>query len=434
VNAHSSSGTARPALTTAGSTPATDRASSAEQTSASSAESADAAKAPVKKSKARPYVIVAVIAGVGIAGYGAVAWLTRGQENTDDAQIDADAVTVSARVAGVVRAVHVTDNQSVKKGDLLVEIDPADISARVDQATAQVAAARAQASAAEAQVQIVQATSRGGLSAARAQLTGTTMSVAGAVSQIGVARASLERMQSDAAKAEIDLTRAEALRKDEAIPQAQLDTARASAQAARAAVVQAQAQLSAAEDARHTAQAQIAEAQGRVEQSAPVEALVEAAHAQASLAHANEAAAEAALAMASLELSYTKVTVPVDGRLARLAVRVGQQVQVGQAIVTVIPTATYVVANFKETQVGEMHPGQRAEITIDALPGHKFEGRVDSISPGTGARFSMLPPDNASGNFVKVVQRVPVKIQWAQQGGDQPLPAGLSVDVTVFTR
>ena len=199
-------------------------------------------------------------------------------------------------------------------------------------------------------------------------------------------------------------------------------------------MVQAQAQLAAAEDARHTAQAQIAEAQGRVEQSAPVDALVDAARAQASLARANQAAAEASLAMASLQLSYTKVTAPVDGRLSRLAVRVGQQVQVGQPIVTVVPTATYVVANFKETQIGEMHPGQRAEITVDALPGRKFEGHVESVSPGTGARFSMLPPDNASGNFVKVVQRVPVKIQWSQQAGDQPLPAGLSVDVTVYTK
>jgi membrane fusion protein (multidrug efflux system) len=425
-------------LTTAAATPASDRAPVTplvERVPPAPAENVDASRAPAKRKRnTRPYVIVGVIAALGLAGYGTVTWLTRGQEGTDDAQIDADAVAVSARVAGVVRAVHVGDNESVKKGAVLVEIDPGELSARLDQATAQVAAAKAQAAAADAQVQIVEATSRGGLSAARAQLTGSTLSVAGAASQIGVARAALERAQSDASKAEIDLTRAEALRKDEAIPQAQLDTARAAAQAARAAVVQAQAQLSASEDARHTAQAQIAEAQGRVEQSAPVDAQVAAARANADLARANQAAAEASLALASLELSYTRIVAPADGRLSRLAVHVGQQVQVGQPIVTVMPTATYVVANFKETQVGEMHAGQRAEITIDALPGRRFEGKVDSVAPGTGARFSMLPPDNASGNFVKVVQRVPVKIQWAQQATGDPLPAGLSVDVTVFTK
>ncbi len=391
----------------------------------------------VKPKRVRPYLIVAAIAGLGLAGYGVFAWLTHGRETTDDAQVDSDVVTVSARVAGVVRAVHVSDNQIVKKGDILVELDPADLAVRVDQAKAQVAAARAQAQVADAQVHIVEATSRGGLSAARAQLSGTTTSVAGAASQIAVAKAALEKVQSDAAKADIDLARAEALRKEEAIPQAQLDSAWATAQSLHAAVLQAQAQLAASEDARHTAQAQIAEAQGRVEQSAPVDALVSSARASSDLAQANVAAAESALALANLELSYTRVVAPADGRLSRLAVREGQQMMAGQAVVTIVPSATYVVANFKETQVGHMRPGQPAEIKIDALPGHTFEGRIQSISPGTGARFSMLPPDNASGNFVKVVQRVPVKIEWSAADRDAALAtivAGLSVDVTVDTR
>jgi membrane fusion protein, multidrug efflux system len=389
---------------------------------------------PAKPRRSRPYVIVATVAALALAGYGGYSWLARGRERTDDAQVDADVVMVSARVAGVVRAVRVGDNQTVKKGDVLVELDPADLAARVDQAKAQLAAARAQAQVADAQVRIVEATSHGGLSAAKAQLSGTTMSVAGTVSQIAVSKAALEKVQSDAAKADIDLARDEALRKDEAIPQAQLDTARATAQSLHAAVLQAQAQLAASEDAHHTAQAQIAEAQGRVEQSAPVDALVASARASSDLAQANVAAAQASLELANLELSYTRVVAPSDGRLSRLAVREGQQVLAGQAVVTLVPDATYVVANFKETQVGNMRPGQRAEISIDALPGHTFEGRVQSMAPGTGARFSMLPPDNASGNFVKVVQRVPVKIEWSDRDHDAALAAGLSVDVTVVTR
>jgi membrane fusion protein (multidrug efflux system) len=199
-------------------------------------------------------------------------------------------------------------------------------------------------------------------------------------------------------------------------------------------VAQASAQVASAEDAKRTALSQIDEAQGRVQQSGSVDAQVAAARANSELARANAAAAEVALKLAKVQLSYARIDAPADGRLSRLAVHEGQQIQVGQQVVALVPAATYVVANFKETQVGAMHPGQRAEITIDAFPGLRFEGRVESTSPGTGARFSLLPPDNASGNFVKVVQRVPVKISWAQLPADVALAAGLSADVTVFTR
>jgi membrane fusion protein (multidrug efflux system) len=138
--------------------------------------------------------------------------------------------------------------------------------------------------------------------------------------------------------------------------------------------------------------------------------------------------------LAKLQLDYTRIESPTDGRLGRLAVRVGQLVQAGQAVVVVVPSATYAVANFKETQVGRMHPGQPATITIDAFPGRTLQGRVESTSPGTGARFSLLPADNASGNFVKVVQRLPVKIDWVNLPGDITLAAGMSADVTVDIR
>jgi membrane fusion protein, multidrug efflux system len=391
--------------------------------------------APVaKRSKAKPYLILGAIVAVGVAGYGAVSWISRGKESTDDAQVDADVVTVSARVAGTVLMVHVPDNQQVHKGDLLIEIDPADLTAKEKQAEAELAAARAQAAAADAQVRIVSATSKGGLSAAQAQLSGTATSVASAGAQIDVAKAALAQAQAEAARADTDMARAVALRKDEAVPQAQVDTARANADAAHAAVARANAQLVASEEFRRTAQTQIAEAKGRVEQSAPVDAQLAVAQANADLAHARADAAESSLAEAKLQLSYTRVEAPADGLLSRLAVHEGQLVQAGQQVVGQVPDTTYVVANFKETQVGNMRAGQRAEISVDALPGRTFEGKVESTSPGTGARFSLLPADNASGNFVKVVQRLPVKIAWVNVPADVKLAAGLSVDVTVLTQ
>jgi membrane fusion protein (multidrug efflux system) len=385
------------------------------------------------KRRAKPYLILGALVVLGLAGYFTVSWYSRGKESTDDAQVDADVVTISARVGGAVLRVLVTDNQQVHKGDPLVELDPADLAVKEKQAEAEVAAAVAQASAADAQVQIVSATSKGGLSAAQAQLSGTSTSVASAGAQIDAAKAAVSRSQSEAARADIDLARAESLRKDEAIPQAQVDTARSNAQASHAAVAQAQAQLAAAEDARRTAQTQIAEARGRVEQSAPVDAQLAVAKANADLAHARADAAEAGLAETKLQLSYTHIVAPADGLLSRLAVREGQLVQAGQQVVGLVPNTTYVVANFKETQVGRMRAGQRAEISVDALPGRTFEGKIDSTSPGTGARFSLLPADNASGNFVKVVQRLPVKIVWVNAPADVKLAAGLSLDVTVFT-
>ena len=392
------------------------------------------AVAVVKRNRAKPYLILGAVVVFGLAVYSGISWVSRGKENTDDAQVDADIVAVSARVAGTVLKVHVTDNEQVHRGDVLVEIDPADFAAKAKQAEAELAAAHAEAAAADAQVRIVLATSKGGLSAAQAQLSGTATSVASAGAQIEAAKASLARSQAEAARADTDLARAESLRKDEAIPQAQVDTARANALAAHAAMAQAQAQLAASEDMRRTAQTQIAEAKGRVEQSAPVDALLAVAQANADLAHARADAAEASLAQARLQLSYTRIEAPADGLLSRLGVHEGQLVQAGQQVVGLVPNTTYVVANFKETQVGRMRPGQRAEIAVDALPGRSFEGRVESTSPGTGARFSLLPADNASGNFVKVVQRLPVKIVWVNPPADVKLAAGLSVDVTVFTQ
>ena len=390
--------------------------------------------APKRAAGGKAYAVLAAVVALGGAAYFGVSYATSGRESTDDAQVDADVVPVAVRVSGVVAKVLVKDHQVVKKGDVLAELDTADLSARVKQAEAELDAAKAQASAAEARVRIKEATTKGGLSAARAALSGTSMSVGSADAQIAAAQAAVARAEAEAQKVTADLARAEALRKDDAIPAAQLDAVRANAAAARAAVAQATAQLAVATDMKRTAETRVSEAQAHVEQSAPVDAELRAVTAELDLARARAASAEATLALARLQLSYARIEAPQDGVLAKLAIREGQLVQPGRHVVAIVPQGTYVIANFKETQVGGMRPGARARITVDAFPGRTFSGTVESTSPGTGARFSLIPPDNASGNFVKVVQRVPVKIAWSELPTDVHVAAGMSVDVTVITK
>lgn len=371
-------------------------------------------------SKARPRKRWLILGGVTLAvtlGAGGWSLASRGKENTDDAQIEADIVPVATRVAGQVKHVAAADNAHLKKGELILELDDADSAARVAQAQAEVETAAAQAAAADAQAQVATAGARGGLTSAKAGVTGSS-------AQVATAKAGLSRAQAEEKKAGLELQRAKDLRAANVVPQQRLDDAQATYDVARAAVLQAQAALAAA-------QSRIGEAQGRLSQSSPVEAAVAAAEAGARLAHAREKSAEAALALAKLQLSYTRVFAQEDGQVTRLTAREGQMVQPGQPLAELVPDATYVVANFKETQVGGMKAGQPVEIEVDAYPGQKLHGKVESIAGGTGSRFSLMPPDNASGNFVKVVQRVPVRIAWVDPPKDVALRPGLSADVTV---
>jgi len=379
----------------------------------------------------RGYMIVGTMAaalGIGVGGY---MLLTAGLETTDDAQVSADVVPVGLRVGGLVTKVLIKENQLVKQGDPLAEIDDADYVAREREAEAELATADAQANAADAQVQVVEATSKGGLASARAMVSGSSAGVGSAEAQAASAKASLERADVDAKKAKLDLDRTKELRAANAVPPQALDNAQAVYDSATAAVAQAKAQLAVADQARATALAQVGEAQGKLSQSTPVEAQIAEARAQAALAHAKYDGAKAQLELAKLQVSYTKVMAPEDGRASRLTVHPGQLVTIGQPVIQLVPTRTYVVANFKETQVGKMRAGQEAEIEVDAYGGRKFTGKVESISGGTGASFSLLPADNATGNFVKVVQRVPVRIAWENLPADVPMRAGLSADVTV---
>ena len=381
---------------------------------------AEPVEAPERGRPRKRWMILGVVALA--VTLGATTWtlLTRGKEGTDDAQIEADIVPVSTRVSGQVKRLAVADNAHVHKGDPILELDDADSAARVAQAEAEVETAAAQAAAADAQAQVASAGARGGFTTAKAGVTGSS-------AQVATAKAGLSRAEAEEKKAELELQRAKDLRAASVIPQQRLDDAQAAYDVSRAAVLQAQAAL-------QEAQSRTGEAQGRLSQSSPVEAAVAAAEATARLAHAREKSAQAALALAKLQLSYTRVFAQEDGQITRLTAREGQMVQPGQPLAELVPDASYVVANFKETQIGDMKPGQPVDIDVDAYPGIELHGKVESLAGGTGARFSLMPPDNASGNFVKVVQRVPVRIAWVDPPKDLALRPGLSADVTVHVR
>ncbi len=386
---------------------------------------------PRKKKSMRAYVVLFGLAATALAIYFIHGYITRDEVATDDAQVDADVVPVATRVGGVVLHMRVVDNQRVDAGTVIAEIDDADYKAKVAAAQADLDAAGAQADAADAQVDIVRSTSTGGLSSARAMLQGTGASVRSAGAQVDSAAAAVARAKSDLAKADADFQRAKKLHDAGAVSGQALESAQATRDSAQASVDAANANLAAARDQRSLSESRVAEAAGRVQQSTPVDRQIAAATAAAKLAHARVQSAQAALDIAKLQLGYTRITAPVAGFVSKLGAHEGQMVQSGLTLLMVVPAHTYVVANFKETQMDRIAAGDPVEVSIDAFGGKTFHGKVESISAGTGARFSMMPPDNATGNFVKVVQRVPVKIAWTDGQDLGQLHAGLSVEVKV---
>jgi len=389
--------------------------------------------APVpKKNKAMRAYMLLLGLGVAVVGvYFVHGYMTRDVVKTDDAQLDADVVPVAARVGGVVLHMKVEDNQKVEAKTLIAELDPADLTAKVAAAQADWEAANAQAEAADAQVDIVRSTSSGGLSSAKAMLQGTGASVRSAAAQVQVASAAVARAKSDLAKANADYDRANKLHEAGAVSGQALETAQSARASAQAAVDAANASLAAARDQQSLSESRVAEAEGHVVQSTSGDRQVTAALAAAKLAHARVAGAKAALDLANLQLTYTKIEAPTAGYVSKLAVHDGQMVQPGMTVLMVVPSKLYVIANFKETQMERIAIGDPVEISVDALDGATLKGKVASISAGTGARFSMMPPDNATGNFVKVVQRVPVKIALDEGQDIGRLHAGLSVEVKV---
>ncbi|MBU8898678.1 HlyD family secretion protein [Corallococcus sp. H22C18031201] len=394
---------------------------------------APAAEAAAKRGKRGFFILGGVVVAVLVA-LGGFKVITAGQETTDDAQVEADVVPLAARVSGPVVAVEVVDNAQVHKGDVLVRIDPRPYEARVKQAEAELESARAQAVAADAQATVAAAGAKGGLSTARAQVSSSTSAVSSAEAQVASARAAVARTEAQSRKAALDLDRARQLHAQNVVSQQALDDAQTGQDTALAALEGARAQLAVAEEGRRAAESKVAEARGNLDMSSPIDEKIAAAQASASLAHARVKGAEAALEQARLQLEDTRIVAPADGQASKLSVHVGQLLSPSQSVAELVPSRTYVVANFKETQVGRMVPGQHVEVVLDAYSGEKLEGTVESLSGGTGARFSLLPPDNASGNFVKVVQRVPVRIAWVNAPQGLALRAGLSAEVTVHTK
>jgi membrane fusion protein (multidrug efflux system) len=364
-------------------------------------------------------VSVAVAVLLGVAG----AWsYFSGRESTDDAQIDGHVNPVAARVGGIVQEVLVHDNEHVEKGALLARIDPRDLEVAVARARADLAENEASARAAHTSVPLTSTTSSAQERAAESEL-------AGAQARLAAARAALDEAEARARQTRQDAERLDPLLARDEVSKQQHDTAATAADAAVAARDAAAAQVNAAEKATEAARAHLAQARTGRDQ-------VGIASARAESATAKVAMAQAVLDQANLNLSYSEVRAPVSGVVSRKAVEVGQVVQPGQPLLAIVPLDDiWVTANFKESQLENIRPGQRVVVSVDAYGGRKYRGRVDSIAAATGARFSLLPPENATGNFVKVVQRVPVKIRFDEgQDREHLLRPGMSVVPTVLTR
>lgn len=362
-------------------------------------------------------LLLAAIAG------GTAWWLwSRGREETDDAQVDADIVAVSSRVPGTVTAVRVVDNQVVRQGDLLLELDPTDLQVAVAQARAAVAQAEAQIASDAPSVSITESSNRSALQQAGADAEALR-------SDLEASQRALEEAQAGERLARSRLDRARELLAGSSISQADYDEKETAHEVAVAAVASARQVL-----AGHQARLRAARSrQQEVTQNAPRqlasrEAFVEARRANLELARAQ-------LRQAELDLGYARVVAPADGVIGRKAVNPGERVQPGQQLLALTRSGDlWVTANFRETQVERMRAGQPAEIHVDAL-GRDFRGRVESFAGATGSRYSLMPPENASGNYVKVVQRLPVRLRFEPgQAGLELLRPGLSVEPTVELR
>ncbi len=358
-------------------------------------------------------------------------------ESTDDAQIDGHVNTVSARVSGHVLKLNVQDNQYVQKGTVLVEIDPADYEVAVEQARGEYEDAKAQADAAGINVPITDVSTSSQVSGAQAGVSGAQAGIASARQQFEAAKSQIAEADANNTKAQNDLVRYKLLIDKQEISQQQYDQAVASADAAAAT-------LRAARSSADSYAAQVEQAESKLKQAGAdlrtadtAPQTMRAIRARAVSAQAIADQKKAKLDQAELNLLYTKVIAPVDGAVSNRTVEVGQNVQPGQEMMSIIPldeADLWVTANFKETQLRKMKAGLASDIEVDAN-GKTYKGHVDSIAGASGARFSLLPPENATGNYVKVVQRIPVKIVFdagALKGHE--LRPGMSVTPKVWIK
>jgi len=457
----------------------TDEVAAGSEESDAAVAKSDVNETPEKNAKRKKILyigagalIVAVIAGVAY-------WLHARQfESTDDATIQADITQISPKVAAYVKKIYVDSNQQVHKGDLLVELDPTDLKVKLQQAEAQLQTARSQRDVARANADLTARTTSASQTSARSnlqsaqqnveqqrlasgarqeQISQTQAAASTAEANLRQAQAEVPGARSNVQLAEVEYKRRLALFENGDISRQNLDQAQNTLQNARSQlnaaeqainasqsrVNEARANVRAAEQTYRQSvaqigltQSQVGESKGRLEDANAAPERVEVSQTQVGTAEAAIQSAETAVEQAKLDLSYAKIYAPEDGVVTRKTIQEGQLVQVGSPMMAISQSdEVWIVANFKETQLELMQPGQRADIEIDAFPNEDFKGHVESLQAGTGSEFSVLPAENATGNFVKVVQRVPVKIVF----DDPPdklrrLVPGMSVVPTVKVR
>ena len=376
-------------------------------------------------------VVLLVLVALGIW------WRSTFSEDTDDAQVNGHLIQISSRIAGQVMKVDVEENQQVNKGDVIAELDPSDYQVAVENAQAQLDSARAAAAVANVSVPIVTVNTGSNLTSASADVSAANAAVAQTEQQLRSAEALVAQAQANNTKAQADLERFKPLVEKDVISKLQYDAAVDASESAKAALAQAQAGEQAAQDGVRVARERLAaaEAQLKYAQTGPQQVAVQ--DARAKQAQAQVEQAQAALDLARLNLSYTRIVAPVAGIITRKSVEINQNVSAGQNLLTLVSLEDlWITANFKETQLRHMQAGQKAEIHVDST-GKDYSGRVTQIGGATGSVLSLFPPENATGNYVKVVQRVPVRIDFTNLDGEDPrheLRPGLSVEPKVWVK
>lgn len=391
---------------------------------------------PEKPKSRRRFIVIAVLALL-VVGALLFWWHSTYYEDTDDAQVNGHLIQISSRIAGQVIKVNVEENQAVKKGDVLVEIDPKDFQVAVQQAEANLQSAEANYEAAKVNVPVTTINTGSTLTSAGADVSGSGAQVAQAEEQLTAARARVVQAQANATKSQADLERYKPLVERDVISKQQFDAAVAAADGNKAALAEARANVTAAEQAVRVARDNLARSQSALKfaQTAPKQIAIQ--KAKADQAGAQVAQAQAQLDQARLNLSYTKIIAPEDGIVTRKSVEINQNVSVGQNMMTLVSLDNiWITANFKETQLEHMRAGQPVVISVDAYGGRKYDGKVTQIGGATGSVLSLFPPENATGNYVKVVQRVPVRIDLTkpEQNSDHLLRPGLSVEPKVTVK
>jgi membrane fusion protein (multidrug efflux system) len=385
---------------------------------------------PPSRRRAIVVVVVVILAAVAVA----VWWHGTFSEDTDDAQVNGHLIQVSSRIGGQVLKVDVAENQVVKQGDLIAELDPADYQVAVENAEAQLASAQANAAAANVAVPITTVNTGSSLTAADADVTGTQAAVEQAKNQLQAAHDQVGQAKAANVKAQADLERYKPLVEKDVISKQQFDGAVAAADAAKAALANARAMERAAGDGVNVASQRLAQSQAQLKSAQTGPQQVAAQSARAKQAQALVQQAQAQLDQAKLNLSYTKIVAPAAGIITRKSVEIDQNVSAGQNLLTLVSLEDlWITANFKETQLRHMSAGQPVDIEVDAT-GKTYRGKVTQIGGATGSVLSLFPPENATGNYVKVVQRVPVRIDFTDLKNEDPnheLRPGLSVEPKV---